>query len=94
MLHLLGRGLVAPDLLVRIGETVPAVRDDAGDVAVVVLDFGGDLLGGGKGGAEEHERVPWTGDVIGVLLARGAAGGGDGHGCEHGRGREGGGEGV
>ena len=94
VLRLFGRCLVAPDLLFRVGETVPAVRDDARDVAIVVFDVCADLLGCGKGGAEEHERVPRTGDVIGVFVARGGTGGGDGHGCECGRGREGGWEGV
>ena len=82
MLGLFGRRLVAPDLFVRLGETVPAVCDDAGDVAVVVLDVGADLLGGSKGGAEEHESVPGAGNVVWVLVARGAARGGDGHVCE------------
>ena len=94
VLRLFGRGLVAPDLLFRVGETVPTVRDDARDVAVVVLDVGADLLGCGKGGAEEHERVPWTGNVAGVFVPWGAAGGGDGHGCEGCGGREGRGEGI
>lgn len=94
VLRLLGRRLVAPDLFLNIRETIPAVRNDARDVAVVVLDIGVNLLGGGKGGAEEHERVPWTRDVIGVFVTRRGARGGDGHGCEERRGWEGVEEGV
>ena len=94
MFNFFGGGLVAPNLLFRVGETVPAVGDDASNVAVIVFNVGADLLGSGKGGTEQHERVPWTGDVVGVFVAWGGAGGGDGHGSEGGRGGEGEGEGV
>lgn len=46
------------------------MRDDARDVSIVTLNIRADLLGSSESGAEEHESVSWTRDVVGIFVAR------------------------
>lgn len=62
--------LFAPHPLVGVGESVPAMGYDARNVAVVVFDGGSNFLSGCEGGAEEHEGISWSGNVVRGLVAR------------------------
>jgi len=66
----LRRSLITPDLLLRIGEAIPAVRDDACDVSVVTLNICTDLLCSSESRTEEHESIPWTRNMVRIFATR------------------------
>jgi len=64
MLRLFLLGFLAPQLLFFFGELVPAVADDAADVAMVVFDGLGYFFFGPELGAEDHEGVAGSRDAV------------------------------
>ena len=64
MLRLFFLGFLTPQLLFFFGELVPAVADDAADVAMVVFDGLGYFLFGPELRAEDHEGVAGSRDAV------------------------------
>ena len=64
MLRLFLLGFLAPQLLFFFGELVPAVADDAADVAMVVFDGLCYFLFGPELRAEDHEGVAGSRDAV------------------------------